>query len=884
MSWLRRLLGRRRLHDELSEEIQSHLEETIEELVAGGMSRQDAAAAARRQFGNVTLVEERGRAVWEWPTLESFVMDVRYAVRQLRGNPGLALVVILTLGLGVGANATIFTWTRAVLLNPLPGAREPDRVLAIESVTASGEWVPTSYPDFRDLREGTRSFESMSVTYPMRLAIGADGEAAQVPAELVSGNYFDLLGVRPLAGRFFSGPERGDAQGMASVVVIGHSLWTAHYRSDPRIVGTTIHVNRQPFTVIGVAPAGFHGSMPGLEFQMWVPATMFGQLNSAGQWMLEDRKTRMFLVLARLRPGVPVERARAEVQGVARQLAEANPSTSQGMSAALWPIWQSHYGIQESLRAPLAMLSGVAFVVLLIVCANTANLLLARATSRRKELRLRLALGAARSRLVRQLLTEAALLSVAGALLGVLFAVWLSGSLRWLLPALTNSSLLRPQVDASVLLFCAALATAVTVAAGTAPALFGAREDANEALKEGGRSGSSGVRSHRLRGLLVSVEVALAVVAIVGAGLFVKSFHRVSRVEPGFDADQVVLGQFSLSASGYDAAQADAFCRRLRERLERQPGVVAVSHADYVPLSISAGSWEDLDVEGYLPGPSENMKVHRSIVAPGYFDVMRIPILEGRDFDRNDDAAHLPAMIVNQEFVRRFLGGGYAIGRRVHGWGRWFRIIGVVRDSKYHRVTESARPYFYVPSRQVYRPEFLLTFFVRTAASSEAAVAMLRREAAEVRSSAPLFGARSLGESIAGSMFREKIAAVLLTILASIAFGLAAIGLFGVMACTVAQRTGEIGLRLALGAGRGDVLRWVMRQAATFVLAGLAAGLTAAALVARSLSGMLFSVSTADPGVYAAAAACALLIATAATAIPAIRATRVDPMTALRCD
>jgi predicted permease len=683
-------------------------------------------------------------------------MDLRYAARQLLRRPGLSAVLLLTLGVGIGANATIYSWTRAILLDPLPGAGEPERVVAVESVTPSGEWVPVSYPDFRDLSERSKRLQSMTVAYSMGLAVGEE-PAIRVPGELVSGEYFDVLRVQPELGRFFSEAERDHAQNRHAVVVISHALWADRFQSDPAAIGRTLRINRCPFTVIGVTPAAFHGSMPGLELRLWVPATMFSQLNSAGTWMLEDRKTRMFRVLGRLAPAARIPQARAELQSIASALAEAYPDTSKGMSANVLPVWQAHNGLHDSLREPLGMLSGVALVVLLIVCANMASLLLARATDRRRELSLRHALGAARPRLVRQLLTEAAFLAVAGAALGLLVAISLSGTLRFLVP-MTTMTLVTPRADWGVLAFTVALAVAVTLLAGIAPALAGAREDANDSLKEGGRSGSASAGRQRLRATLVAAEMALALTAIVAAGLFLKSFRQLARVEPGFDPEKVALGQFSMAASGFDAAQADAFCRRLRERLEEQPSVVAVSYADYVPLSIGAGSWEDLQVEGYLPGPSENMKIYRSIVAPGYFELMKIPLLAGRDFDLNDDSAHAPAMIVNQEFVRRFFGGQYAIGRKVHGWGRWFQVVGVVRDSKVYRLGDRPKAYFYIPLRQVYRPEFALTFYVRTSGSTDEAVASLRRLAGESRAAPPLFNTRTLSESIGASLFRDRTA------------------------------------------------------------------------------------------------------------------------------
>ena len=868
--------------EELDQELQSHLRMAASERMERGESAERAQHAARREFGNVALVQHVTRDQWGWRWVEELLQDLRYGARMLRKNPGFTLVAILTLALGIGANTTIFSWIRAVLLNPLPAVSEANRVVALEELAPSGEWLPTSYPDFRNLRENSKLLESMSVSYPMALAIGEDGHAERISGELVSGNFFDVLRVRPEAGRFFSGPERDDAQNAHAVAVISHSFWVTHYHSDPSVVGKTVRINRYPYTVIGVARDGFHGSLPGLDLQIWVPATMFSQLNAAGEWMLQDRKTRTFRVLARLAAGVGIEQARAEVASIAAHVAEENRSTNEGVGATVLPVSKSHWGIQDSMRAPLSILMGASGVVLLIVCANIANLLLAHSTSRQKEFSVRVALGAPTSRLTRQLLTETLLLALAGSLLGLLSTMWLGGSLRLLIPESAARNLLRPPVDSGVLLFTAALAAGVVVLAGIAPAMHGARANVNHVLKEYSRDATCGTQSPRLRNSLVMAEMALAVITIVGAGLFLKSFHLARTVHPGFEPEHVALARFSMSTAGYDARQADAFCRRLRERLESQPGVVSVSYADYVPLSVAAGSWEDLEIEGYVPGASENMKIYRSIVAPGYFNTLKIPLLKGRDFTIDDDITHAPAMIVNEEFVRRFLRGEYAIGRKVNGWGRWFTIVGVVQDAKYYRVTERPVPYFYIPMRQVYRPEFVFAFLVRTAGAVDQAVGALPREAQGVDPAVPAFSAMPLTEFIAASLFQEKIAANLMSILASVAVVLAAMGLYGVMAFAVTRRTREIGIRLAMGAQRNGVLWLVARQAMVLLLAGLAAGLLSAAALGRLVSSMLFSVSPSDATVYAFAAAATILVAVAATLVPAARAMRVDPLVALR--
>jgi predicted permease len=442
--------------------------------------------------------------------------------------------------------------------------------------------------------------------------------------------------------------------------------------------------------------------------------------------------------------------------------------------------------------------------------------------------------------------------------------------------------MLRPPIDTGVLLFTATLAFAVAALAGLVPAIQSTRGDVNDMLKEGGRSGTSSAHSHRFRGLLVTSEVALAVVALIGAGLFVKSFQLAQAIQPGFDPHQVVIAQMSLSAAGYDAGQADSFCIRLREVLEQQPGVTAVSYGDYIPLSVSGGSWEDLQIQGYVPGPNENMKFYRNLIAPGYFDLMKIPLLQGRDFNLLDDRGNQPVMIVSREFVRRFLPDRNPIGQKVHGWGKWFTIVGVAQDSKIYRLTENAAPYFYVPIRQIYRPEMGLKFYVRTSAPVDDAVAALRREAQAIDPAVPVFNAVPLEEYIADSLFPQRIAASLLGTLGSVALLLAAIGLYGVMAYSVAQRTNEIGIRVALGAQPLDVLRMVIRESMALALPGLVVGSLLAVALARMVSASLVEVSPRDPAIYAAAAVFVVLITLCAAAGPARRAAKVDPMVALR--
>src|SRR5467141_478709 len=816
-------------------------------------------------------------------SMNNILRDLRYGLRTLGRNPGFTAVAVLTIGIGIGASTTIFSWMRSMLLNPLPGATQAERIVAIENLAPDGEPITTSYLDFRDFRDNLKLVNLVTARVGNVFSVGDVPNTVQVWGEMVSGSFFDMLGTQPQAGRFFSDAERDDAQNAHAVVVISYSYWKSQYHSDRSAIGSSLRINRTPFTIVGVAPEGFHGTRSGLDYEMWMPLTMYGQLTHTGTWMLRDRNTRNFMMFARLAPGVTIEQARAEVQALANRMAVADADADQGIGATVLSVWQSHFGTQSILLTPIAILMGASGVVLLIVCANLANLLLARATGRLKEFSVRLAMGARPTRLTQQLLTETLLMAVAGSVCGLILANLLGGALRWLLPAVARPAMLQPPLDGQVLAFTMALAFGVAILAGLAPAVHASRANVNEMLKEGARSGSSGAHSHRLRGLLVTSEVALAVIALVGAGLFLKSFQTARAIDPGFKPEGVALARFDFSSAGYDARQTDSYCRRLREQLERQPGVTAVSYDDSAPLGFSGGNWETLEVEGYVPGPNENMKIYRDLVSPGYFETMKIPLLEGRDFDPRDDATSLKVMVVNREFVRRFLANRSVLGRKVHGWGEWFTVVGIVENSKYHRVTESPQPYFYIPIRQIFRPEYGLTFDVRTSGSVNEAIAALRREATAIDPALTIFDAEPMTEYVAASLFGAKIAASLLSVLSGLGLLLAAIGLYSGRAYAVAQRTGEIGIRVTLGAQPGDIMRLVIRQGLAFAAAGLVVGSLAAAALARVVAAMLVGVGPTDAQVYAVAAAFTALVTLTSAAIPAWRALRVDPAVALRC-
>jgi predicted permease len=813
--------------------------------------------------------------------MRTLLQDLRYGFRMARSSPGFTLIAIATLAIGIAANTTVFSWIDAILVHPILGVAKGEELVSFEGVAPNGDYLTVSYPDYRDYRDHIKLLAGLAVAKPEAFSLGDDEHAERIRGELVSGNYFAVLGVRPILGRFFNTEEYGDKQGGYPVAVISERLWKRRFHSDPGITGATIRLNRQTLTVIGVAPVDFHGSIPGLTFEIWVPVMMGTQLNAMPDWMLEDRASYIMFGFGRLKPGVSLDQARQETASVAREVAKQDYKHGH-MSATLFPVWKGHFGVQTLLLAPLTILMAVGAVVLLIVCANVANLLLARATGRQKELSMRMALGAGRGRLVRQLLTETLGLAMMGAVAALPLTMWMSQSLGYMLPPTSLPVYLEFGMNGDILAFTVLLCVGACLVSGVAPAWQTASASLNEVLKEGGRSGSAGSGSHRLRGMLVVSEVALALVVLIGAALFARSFQMTRQINPGFDPQHVLVSRLYLSTAGYSVPARKQFCQRLRERMESQPGIVAVSYADQIPLTVG-GSWEDLQIEGYVPGPGESMKLWRNVVSPGYFDVLRIPLLEGRDFTEHDDLNTTPVMIVTQTFAHRYFGDRSPIGHKVHGWGEWFTIVGVVRDSKYGSLNEAPRPHFYVAFRQVFRADLDIAFFVRTKGDPSQALVVMQQEVKSMDPDVGVYYALPMAESVEASLFEKKIAAALLAALGSIALVLAAVGLYGVMAYSVSQRTQEIGIRMALGARPRDVLAMTVGQGMRLTLIGLAVGVVAALAVTRLVASLLVHVSASDPLIFIGASLFLAAIALLASYLPARRATRIDPNEALRC-
>ena len=817
--------------------------------------------------------------------MRTLLQDLRFGLRSFLSSPGFTAVTVLTLALGIAFNTTVFSWVNSLLLRPFPGAADGERLAVMTMISdgAPNGANQTSWLDYQDYRANLKSLAGLAVHREDVFSLGTVANSQTVWGELVSGNYFAVLGMKPALGRVFTPQEDGDQPGAYPVAVISHRLWRSRFHADPGAIGKILQVNQRELIVIGVAPPEFRGTMPGLAFDIWVPVTMGKELGMLGDSALRSRTNRGLYALARLRPGVDIAQARAEAVAYSHNLAAAFPKTNLGITATILPVWEFPSAAPGLLMRPLRILMVISVLLLLIVCANVTNLLLARATARRRELSIRLALGAGGLRLSRQLLTETLLLAGAAALAGLLMASWMADALPALVPKISAPVAIGFTLDSRVMAFTILICAMAALLSGVLPALVWFRSDVNETLKEGGRGGSRGAHSHRTRNLLVISEVTLATLALIGAGLFVRSFQSASRIDSGMYRKNVVLARFYLGGTGFTPTNVQQFCIRLRDRLRSVPGIEDATYADYAPLGSNAGPYDDIEVEGYAPAKAESMSVNRYQVSPGYFGLLQTPLLEGRDFTANDGPQKAPVLIVNQTFVRKYFHGGAALGHRVRLGGVLATVIGVVRDTKYFDIAEAPRPHFFVPFLSVPSAGQQAYFFIRSG-QPEAVMAGLRREVMAVDPSAGAFDVMLLTEWTEVTLLPQKAAASLAAGLGLISLLLAAVGLYSVMAYAVTQRTQEIGIRMALGARPLDVLGDILRRGMGLTAIGLAGGLVASFAVTHLIAGMLVNVSATDPATFAGGALFLAAVAALASYLPARRATKVDPMITLRAE
>jgi predicted permease len=881
--FMQRLAGvfrRGRLESDLDAELRSHLEMAVEMNLLEGMTDKEARREALRSFGGVEQTKELYREQRGLPMIETTVQDLRFGLRILRRSPGFSALAILCLTLGIGANAAVFSWVEGILFRPYPAVSHQERLLAVGGTERDEpRGTPLSWPDFADLQRSSTLFETLFVSKITGTTLSIGDRAERTTGSIVSANYFDAIGVHPILGRGF---ERGEDIGRSAhpVTVISYQLWQGRFKGDPQIIGKTQRLNGVVHTIVGVAPEGFYGTFVGWAMQFWVPASM-EEIFEAGGYKLEDRGARWIEAYARLKPGVTREQAQQETSAVAKRLEADYPDTNRGRSMQLWPLWQTPFNNASTLLPTLEIMLAVVFCVLLIACANVGNLLLVRSFARRHEMTVRLAIGASRGRLLKQLLTEGVILSAFGAVGGLLVAHWCRHALVLLFPARGGVSMHLPgEIDWRVLAVSAGVCLVATLVVGLVPAMQSGQLDLAGALK----SDSAGVVGGRGRGWvrsgLVVVQVSLSFVLLVGAGLLLQSLERIRNSSPGFSTHGVLSTAVDLVSAGYDAQRAKNFQDELMDRVKALPGVESAVFARMSPLSYGSYSSSPIAVDGYQPPPEEQPTVEYNEVGPEYFVTMGIPLVSGREFTRADDEKAALVAVVNETMARRYWRGKDPIGERVQVKGRWMRVVGVAKDSKYQSVRETPKPFFYVPWRQNFSVGGGL--YVRTPLNPETMATALAREVHALDGNLAPYEMITMQEQVDRSTSPQKVAVTLVGVLGGLALLLAAIGLYGVMSYAVSQSARELGLRMALGAEASNVWRLVMSRGLGLVAGGVVLGAAVALGLTRLMGNLLYKVSPRDPLAFGAAFAVMTIAALAACFLPALRATRTDPARALR--
>jgi predicted permease len=816
-------------------------------------------------------------------TFEQFenpVQDLRYGLRQLWRSPGFSSLAILCLTLGIGANTAVFSWIEGILFRPYPAVAHQERLLALAG-TARGETGATliSWPDFLDLQRSCTLCDAFFVSKITSSTLNVGERAEITRGSIVSANYFDTIGVHPILGRGF---EPGEDVGSDShpVAVISYQLWRNRFKSDPQIVGKMQRLNNVPHTIIGVAPEGFYGTFVGWAMNFWVPASMEETFESDG-YKLEDRGARWIEAYVRLKPGVTRAQAQKEISAIATRLENNYSATNRGRGIKLWPLWQTPFNHAGTLLPTLEIMLAVGAFVLLIACANVGNLLLVRSFARRREMTVRLAIGASRARLLKQLLTEGLILSTLGAAGGLLVAYWCRHALVLLLPARSGVSMYLPgEIDWRVMSLSAGICLFATLIVGLVPALQTRNLDLAGALK----AESSGVVGARgtawVRSGLVVFQVCLSFVLLVGAALLLQSLQEIRTADPGFSTTNVVQTGVSLISAGYDVPRAKTFQEELIARVRVLPGVESAAFARVTPLGYGTYSSTPIAVDGYQPPPEEQPAVDYNQVSPDYFATLGISLLSGREFTRADDENAPLVAIVNQTMAARYWRGQDPIDRRLQVKGRWVRVIGVAADSKYESMRESPKPFFYVPLLQ----DFVRgpSLYIRSAQPLQSISAALLHEVHALDGNLALYETITLQEQVDRSTSPQLVAVTLVSILGGLTLLLAAVGLYGVMSYSVAQSNRELGLRMALGAGAANLFRRVISRGLRLSAVGVLCGATAGLALTRLLGTLLYNVSPNDPLAFASAGAVMTIASVAACLLPAWRATRTDPARVLR--
>ena len=873
---------RRRRNEDLDAELRAHLSLATRDRIEHGEDARSARLGALKEFGNVTLTREATRHSWGGGWRERLLdlgQDVRYSVRVLLRSPSYAAVVIGVLALGIGANLTVFGLFNAMALKPLPGVADAASLGVVVARTTAGRVLPLSHPDFRDLSRTQQTLTSVAGTSMEAFSLGLGTHSERVFGETVTGNYFSVLGVGASLGRTLL-PSDDLSPGKHPVVVISDPLWRRTFGADPAVIGKTIQLNAQPFTIVGVSEPAFRGTVVGLALDLFVPVMMQPQL--AGVDRLDDRQASLLWGLARVRAGSSLVAADTEAALLSSRIDAQHPAREVEQHAAIIPMWQSPFGAQTYMLPAILMFGVMGALLLLIVCANVSNLVLVRGVSRRGEIAARLALGASRGRIFRLLLVESIVLAVPGAVLGLATSRAIGNLLRNAnlssaapVPIAINASTDWTFVAVALVLSCAS-----SLVFGFIPALRASNVDLAGVMKDD-LSPRGGSRS-RMRSALVIAQVAVSLLLLVGAGLVVRSLEAARTANVGFDERHVTAVTVDLRSSGYDEPRGLVFYERLLDALYAQPGNESASLASILPLTLVDSNSLELAVEGREPRKGEDMRLMVNTVSPGYLETLRIPLLSGRDFTKTDREFSLPVAIVNETMARRYwqtperaLGNRIRISRR-----EWRTIVGVARDIKYARVTEESRPHVYLPVMQNYSPSMVL--HVRSQDADTTLLARVRSAIETLDPNVPLVRTNMLRDHTRSALSIFTMAAGTLSVFGVIAMMLTAIGTYGLVAYAVRQSTHEIGIRIAVGADRRDVLGRFLRRGLTLGAAGAVCGLALSLTIARLLASLLYGVSPTDAVSFSAALALVMTIVLVASLIPAWRASTTDPIAALR--
>jgi len=812
--------------------------------------------------------------------MNRLMADLGYAFRQLRRAPGFALTAVLTLALGITANSTILSWISATLFNPIPGAKQIDNMLTIQRGERSEHPSPPfSYPDFVDVRENNKSFSGMLGYHDDYISITGSAKPERVYGALTSADYFEVLGVQPYLGRTLISTKANERAG-AAIVVLSYGLWQNQFAGDPEILGKTIQLNLRPFTIVGVAPKGFRGCKSGLHTDIFLPLAADGQI--WGNDRIDKRGVSWLNVLGVLRPGVDTHQADTELNVLMQRISAQYPAEHRGANQiSTDPLWRSPFGANVYMAGTLPILLALAAVLLLLACANVANLLLVRSVARRREFAIRLSMGAGRWTLVRQLMGENLLLALAGGAVALSCTVWTSKILGTFLSAAVLPLALNGELDRRVMTATMLVSVLTALISGALPALRATRISPGAVLKDEALNTSGGLHKSRLTSSFVIAQIALSLLLLTCAGLFVRSLEKAQRTDPGFDPNHMLLVTFDLRPMGYSDVTGKELQRQVLLRVRQLPGVQSATMADFAPLTFTIHS-DGVFPEGYLPRLHEDMDTDRGDIGTDYLATLRTPLLAGRDFNDADTANGDKVAIVNQAFVDRYWPGQQAIGKRVQFSGQWRRIVGVIANGKYRRLIYDPTPLILTPLTQRYQSE--VTLQVRTSGEPLAMASAVEQAIHSLNADLPLYGVTTLKEKMQlGSVF-ERIAVTFAGSFGLLALLLAGVGIYGVVSYTTRQRTHEIGIRIALGAGKGAILRNVLRQGLILTVAGLTIGVLASLMVTRFLRTVLIGVAPTDLFTYATVAIVLCMVAMFACYLPARRAAAVDPAQALRSE